>query len=229
MPTGVYAHTEEHNRKTAEAVRARAVVMKGIPRPEMRRSHVNCACHSVEANERRAASHRGLKWTDETKARISMNLRGSQKALAYHESRRGVPRPPRSEEWKAHISEGMLRSEKVKAFSERRKGVPRTEREQMQCRLAWAIGRDKKGPTCLERALERFLTDVGLEFEGQVPRGVYHVDAYVSKFALVFEADGAYWHRNPRREAARDTYLVRGGAAAVIHLTEQDLALYIVR
>jgi len=81
--------------------------------------------------------------------------------------------------------------------------------------------------TALEFALRRLLFAAGFQFLEQEPLAGYVVDAWVPSHALVFEADGPWhaWNENqgPARCAQRDARLVANGAAAVIHLSADDL------
>ena len=83
-------------------------------------------------------------------------------------------------------------------------------------------------PTNLEWALQLLLEDAGFDFETQKRFGRYAADMWVSSHALVFEADGSFWHKQrekkyPGYHAKRDAFLLSKGVKAVIHLTEYDL------
>lgn len=87
----------------------------------------------------------------------------------------------------------------------------------------------RNNPNRLERALYRLLEGAGLSFIREQWMGHYRVDAFVPSHNLVFEADGAYWHQDQRREAWRDRVLRHLGVAAVIHLSEGDLRPFMER
>ncbi len=84
-------------------------------------------------------------------------------------------------------------------------------------------------PTSLEFALDLLLQSADLSYQAQKQFGRYVVDAYVPEHNIVFEADGAYWHQDKKKEHLRDEYLINRGVLAVIHLTEQDLNSWGVR
>lgn len=87
-------------------------------------------------------------------------------------------------------------------------------------RGAWRVT-----PTGLELALRTLLCGAGYGFEEQKRFGRYVVDAFVPELNMVFEADGMFWfhHQDAEQEARRDAYLVARGAAAVVHLRDEDL------
>lgn len=84
-------------------------------------------------------------------------------------------------------------------------------------------------PNRLERALYRLLEAAGLMYVREHWIGHYRVDAFVPSHNLVFEADGAYWHQDRKREAWRDKVLQHTGIVAVIHLSEDDLRPFVER
>ncbi len=50
------------------------------------------------------------------------------------------------------------------------------------------------------------------------------VDAYLPlPYHLAFEADGEYWHQHPRRDAARDAYLLKEFSLPVIRINGSEL------
>jgi very-short-patch-repair endonuclease len=107
------------------------------------------------------------------------------------------------------------------------RGRPRSEDVRSRIAIGVSIARANgvyaNHRTELERNLSRLLSESGLQFEEQVRFGRHVVDAWVPERALVFEADGAYWHQDKEREAQRDAYLIERGALAVVHLTDEDL------
>lgn len=206
------------------SIRAWAAARKGVPHPEMARSHYPCNCHGPEARAKRVAAHTGQKRREGTGERISAGLKASEKAAARHACQRGVPRPLETRLKIGAAQRGRVFAPEQLAHM-RQAGRRRYQRpcEAEKMIAALAKGREAKGPTWLERALARLLTEAGFAFEEQAQRGAYYVDAWVPEHRLIFEADGAYWHQNSAKERARDAYLLRGGAVAVIHLTEDDL------
>ena len=52
----------------------------------------------------------------------------------------------------------------------------------------------KKGPTCLEKDLYKFLDSQGIEYVSQKRIKRTLADAYIPKYNLVLFADGIYWH-----------------------------------
>lgn len=52
----------------------------------------------------------------------------------------------------------------------------------------------------------------------------YSVDAYLPPpYHLAFEADGEYYHRFPKKDSARDAYLLRKYGLPVVRLTELEI------
>lgn len=58
-----------------------------------------------------------------------------------------------------------------------------------------------------ERSLYAWLENRGLAFDRQYPVGRYIVDAYCADTRTIYEADGAYWHRDQSADVARDVEL----------------------
>lgn len=83
-------------------------------------------------------------------------------------------------------------------------------------------------PTDLEYALQMLLEENDFAYEAQKRFGHYTVDFWLPNDALVFEADGSYWHQlpgNKARDIRRDKYLVtQDRVNAVIRLDEKDLS-----
>jgi very-short-patch-repair endonuclease len=90
-----------------------------------------------------------------------------------------------------------------------------------EARLVRAYGIKRTG-------IEAKLCDVLLaefpEVQEQVRFGDYMVDAYLPPpYHLVFEADGEYWHQHPKKDAARDKYLLRRFGLPVVRLRGKEL------
>lgn len=89
--------------------------------------------------------------------------------------------------------------------------------------------------TRLDRALYRMLTEAGYSFIEQHQIGPYVVDAYDPTRNIAWEAYSAYWHELRERQRPGfdqrriQSLMVNYGVAAVIVLSEQDLAPWIER
>lgn len=82
----------------------------------------------------------------------------------------------------------------------------------------------RNGSTNIEVLLVNILLAEFPEVREQEQFGCYQVDAYLPPpYHLAFEADGTYWHRYPKRDAARDAYLLRKFNLPVVRLTEKEL------
>lgn len=199
---------------TAETRAKISAAQRGVPKPKTAAAQRGRK-QSAETVRKRVESRAGYTHSAETRAKI-----GAANSIAL----RGRKNGPRSAETKRKISlahKGMKPSpETIQKMCEA--GRRRYERDPMFYVRFAAASKKAIGPTKLERALYRLLDGAGLEFTPEVVRGAYRVDAYVPSRNLIFEADGP-WGHNPRKDAARDRYLIRGGVAAVVRLTEQDL------
>ena len=90
---------------------------------------------------------------------------------------------------------------------------------------ARANGAYNTKPNKLELSLYCLLSQAGFEFDTEKRFGRYIADVYDPENGLIWEADGSYWHQDQEKELIRDTYLLDRGIAAVIHLSEKDLAV----
>ena len=85
-------------------------------------------------------------------------------------------------------------------------------------------------PNRLELALRRLLTEANFTFTEQVQFGRCVVDAWISEYGLVFEADGEAWHtyneqQNPGYHRRREWFLKQQPEIkAIVHLSEEDLS-----
>ena len=170
---------------------------------------------------------------EETKSQISKQTKlamgqlskDSKKRLIEGARKSGLANRGRiiSEEGRRNMSIGQL-GKKRSPHSEQ------TRQKMSKSRTDWLV---KQGfpwpPTDLEFALDLLLQDAGLEYEAQRRFGNRLVDAYVSSHNLVFEADGAYWHRYKRKEILRDTEIKEAGVLEIVHLDEHDLAPWTIK
>ncbi len=82
----------------------------------------------------------------------------------------------------------------------------------------------RNSPTDIEILLVNTLLVEFPEVRTQEQFGCYHVDAYLPPpYHLAFEADGAYWHQNPKKDAARDRWLLRKFGLPTVRLSGQEL------
>jgi len=74
--------------------------------------------------------------------------------------------------------------------------------------------------TNIEKELENFLKSININFESQKKVGNHFVDAYCEDIKTIFEADGAFWHKNQQKDIERDKELqeVLGDDWKIIHL-----------
>lgn len=87
-----------------------------------------------------------------------------------------------------------------------------------------ALRKNPLPPTDIERFLVNRILVEFPEILTQEQFGCYHVDAYLPPpYHIAFEADGEYWHQNPKRDAARDFYLLRKFDLPVVRLTGQEI------
>src|SRR3990167_8489013 len=78
--------------------------------------------------------------------------------------------------------------------------------------------------TRIEKLLETVILAEFPEVITQKEFPPYLVDCYLPPpYHLVFEADGEYWHRFPKKDAARDAYLLRKYGVPVIRLKEKEI------
>lgn len=85
-----------------------------------------------------------------------------------------------------------------------------------------ACWRRYTGETTPERAARESLEEAGIAFRQEVAIGKYSADFLIGE-RLVVEVDGEYWHRDPQRDARRDTYL-RDRGFDVLRFAEADAA-----
>ena len=172
------------------------------------KAHAHCRVCRPDVTKKISSTHRlnpnramlGKTHSLETKAKMSVSALGKPKSLDHRR--------------------------KLADASRRRTGwhhSPETRRKQAK-ETARYISQYPSPKTSLEHALARLLTEAGFEFEEQKKFGRCVVDAYDPENGLVWEADGTYWHQDKNYEVKRDSYLLSQGVAAVIHLTEKDLA-----
>lgn len=77
--------------------------------------------------------------------------------------------------------------------------------------------------TAHELEVETWLRERRLSFETQRPVGPHFVDFFVGSENTIFEADGAYWHRDQSRDIQRDTeILVELPGVKIVHLHFYD-------
>ena len=149
----------------------------------------------------------GRKPSAETLRRRSVALRGRQLSEGDKQKKR-----------RAQIAHGRLPLQgSCQCFSHR----VETEKEKTS-RIAKAMA--NRFPTRIERLLAGVVLAEFPEVRTQEPFGCYHVDAYLPPpYHLAFEADGEYWHRHPKRDAARDAYLLRKFGLPVVRLTGSEI------
>lgn len=157
---------------------------------------------------------KGIPHTAEHNAKISASLRAS--GVMREIGRRGgaAPHKPQTVE---HIDKRMTSRAGYKHSPETRVRMSESAKRRGMPHFR------HNTPNRLERALYQLLHGAGLEFVREHWIGHYRVDAFVPSHNLVFEADGAYWHQDQKREEWRDKVLRHTGIVAVIHLSEDDL------
>lgn len=92
-----------------------------------------------------------------------------------------------------------------------------------QCRCP-AHSQHTRKETDIEIILSELVLAEFPAIEKQKKFGCYTVDVYLPPpYHLAFEADGEYWHRSLKRDAARDRYLLRKFDLPVIRLPGREL------
>lgn len=77
--------------------------------------------------------------------------------------------------------------------------------------------------TSCDREVYEWLVDRGRDVETQVPFGRLLVDFYVRSEHTIYEADGAYWHRNQQRDIRRDKEIISAcSGVQIVHLHFYD-------
>jgi len=78
------------------------------------------------------------------------------------------------------------------------------------------------GESSLEKITRHILDSIGLKYEQESKIGRYSVDFFIPIVNLVIECDGAYWHRNKKRDARKNHYLKSRGYK-LIRLAEDEI------
>lgn len=191
-----HSHSEATKRRISLAKMGQPSWMKG-------KTHTPEAVQRIREARARQIPVRGWRHRSETLALFSRQRRGRPSAF------KGRLHTPEAKAKNAEVHRGKVASEESK--------------QKCAESIARYMERWPHPSTSLEFSLYQLLREAGFEFCSQKQLGRYVVDAYLSRYQLVFEADGAFWHRDPEREAVRDAYLIDQGALAVIHLSEEDL------
>lgn len=134
----------------------------------------------------------------------------------------------------------------IRAHTEAKKGKSYEEvygdekakeyREKLRLASPKRLAKFKRKVTAPELQVRQLLTSIGVPFQEQYPIGPYTVDFYVPSRGLVVQADGDYWHANPRAhtnlsqrqvtqcrlDASCNAYL-RNRGYVVLRLWESDL------
>ena len=165
--------------------------------------------HTPEAIEKIRAAALKKRHSSETRKRISLANTGKRFSLEHKRKiSDAAKRRFRSKESLAKVSAASKRHFEADPVG-------------CQCGPHKAWRRDKR--TGLELTLRSLLTEFP-EVEEQKQFGRYCVDVYLPlPYHLAFEADGAYWHQNPEKDAARDRWLLRKFDLPVVRLSEQEL------
>ena len=193
---------------------------------------------TAEHRAKLSAAHRGLTHTDETRAKMSRANSGYKhseearaKMSAWH---RGKSLSPEHCAKLSVALKGRVLSPKQRAARVGRRHSPATRAKISASIIAHikdcdgTCGRVACTPPPSPTQIENILVEVLLaEFpivKQEVRFGRYRVDAYLPPpYHIAFEADGAYWHRDPEKDARRDSYLLAEHSLPVVRLTEMEL------
>lgn len=63
------------------------------------------------------------------------------------------------------------------------------------------------GETSIEKDTRQILEKLQLVYKQEAKLGRYSVDFILPQFNLAIECDGKYWHRNPKRDLAKNRYI----------------------
>jgi very-short-patch-repair endonuclease len=80
----------------------------------------------------------------------------------------------------------------------------------------------RDGETSIEKKVRLFLQTLNIPFEQEYKMARYSLDFFIPLLNLVIECDGTYWHRDAKRDRAKNQYLKRHGFK-VLRLSEDDI------
>jgi len=80
----------------------------------------------------------------------------------------------------------------------------------------------RDGETSIEKKVRLFLQTLNIPFEQEYKLARYSLDFFIPLLNLVIECDGTYWHKDAKRDRAKNQYLKRHGFK-LLRLSEDDI------
>jgi len=80
----------------------------------------------------------------------------------------------------------------------------------------------RDGETSIEKKIRLFLQTLNIPFEQEYKIARYSIDFFVPLLNLAIECDGTYWHRDSKRDRAKNQYLKRHNLK-ILRLSEDDI------
>ncbi len=185
---GWFKNLEETIKKMSEG-------MKGIKKPP----------RSEEHKRKISESNKGKKQTEETKIKISESNKGRNLGKTFEEQF-GEEKSKKIKEKMKKNHKGLLgkhHSEETKSkLSIVHKGIKHTEEAIEKIKKARLNQIFPKKDTSIEIKIQNFLKLLGIEFFTHFYikeiEHKYRCDIFIPSMKLVIEADGDYWHANPK-------------------------------
>lgn len=220
MPKGVYERIEYHRSIISNALIGRKRSEKerqSISESRIGIKFSNSHCQNI------SKARMGMKFSDEHKQNLS-------KALGDREF---------STEWKQRISQGLkqhfienpkARQNISKVVKKRFANMTKEERRENPWILAGQRASQFANPSSIERKIWRELNELEIEYETQIPlnHGKFIIDIYVSKWKLIIECNGDYFHdykkfpKQKIRDNALEKYINKNGYK-IVWLWEHDV------